>query len=183
VTVFRFTSEFDGTQEAVNVWHVVTGSPADSTDADEAIVRVDAFFEAIKVFMRPGIWTHGNRVTTLDETPNRLIAASSLTTTTTGTTNAPASVAAGITWLTDFIGKSFSGRSFIGPLANGGVASDGLNINSSFRTALLSAAEDLVDPLTSGGRFCVWSEKLEVGTPITGWNVRSGIRTQRRRLT
>lgn len=183
MTVFRFTSEAGFTQQAVNVWHVVTGSPADSTDADEAIVRVDAFFEAIKAFMKPGLWTHGNRVITLDETPNRLIPASSLTTTTTGTTNAPASVAAGITWLTDFIGKSYSGRSFIGPLSNGGVESNGLDISSTFRTALLAAAEDLVDPLTSGGRFCVWSEKLQVGTPITGWNVRTGIRTQKRRLT
>lgn len=183
MTVFRFTSEFDAAQEAVNVWHVKTTSPADSTDADEAIARVDAFYEAFKTSMAPGIWTHGNRVITVDETPGRQIAASSLTTTTTGSARAVASACAGVTWLTDFIGKSYSGRSFLGPLAAIAVQADGLNISTSLRTTLQTAATALIAPLTSGGVFCVWSPKLGEGTPITGHNVRAGIRTQRRRLT
>jgi len=133
--------------------------------------------------MAPDIWTIGSRVITLDETPNRLISATVLTSTMTGTSRAAAQVAAGITWHTAFIGKSFTGRSYVGPLSNGGINSDGLTITSAFLTALTTAAGNITPALTGGGEFCVWSEKLQAAQEISQAQMRTGLRTQRRRLT
>ena len=183
MTVFRFTAESSATAQAVNVWHVKTPGSATSTDANQAIVAVKAFYEAIKAFMAPDIWTIGSRVITLDETPNRLISATVLTSTMTGTSRAAAQVAAGITWHTAFIGKSFTGRSFIGPLSNGGVNTDGATITSAFLAALTTGAANITPTLTGGGEFCVWSDKLDSAEEITQAQIRTGLRTQRRRLT
>lgn len=181
--VFRFTSEFNGSQQAVNVWHFMTAGAPSTTDADQAIDAVDAFFTSLTAFMAPGSWVHGSRVTTVDETPNRVVPATSEATTTTGTSNAARQVAAGITWNTAFIGRSYTGRTYVGPLSNGAINTDGLTITTGFATALTSAAAALYAPTASGAALCVWSEKLQAGSDVVGAVIRSGLRTQRRRLT
>lgn len=183
MTVFRFTSEFSGTQQAVNVWHVKTAGSANSTDANQAITAVDAIYEAIKTFLAPGTWLHGQRVITLDETPNRVISASVLSTVTTGATHAPAQAAQVVSYTTAFIGKSFTGRSYFGPLANTALDGNGFDTNASLRSALATPLAGITAPLAGGAQFCVWSEKLGIGTPIFGANAKVGITTQRRRLT
>lgn len=183
MTVFRFSSEFSGTQQAVLVWHVQTAGSATSTDANQAITAVDNVFEAIKTFMAAGTWIHGQRVITLDETPNRQIVASALSTVTTGASNAPRQACQVMSWSTAFIGKSFNGRSYFGPLSQTALDSNGLDTSASLRTALATAAANITAPLAGGAQFCVWSQKLGIGTPIFGGNARTGIKTQRRRLT
>lgn len=183
MSVIRFTSEFSGTYEAVNVWHFLTPTPATTTHANEAIDAVDTFFSAFPTYMRAGTWTHGNRVVTVDNTPNFVIPASPESTTTTGSSPAPNQVAAGITWQTDFIGKSYRGRSYIGPLSLLGLESDGQTIKTAFAVALGSAANALMAPTASGTQLCVWSPTGLFGNLVTSNIVRLGYRTQRRRLT
>lgn len=183
MAVFRFTSEFSAATEAVNVWHFMTAGAPTTTQANEAIQAVDAFFTAIPTHMTAGTWNHGQRVTTVDQTPNFVIAATPQTTTTTGGSAAPQQVAAGVSWNTAFIGRSFRGRTFVGPIAQGSVAAGGLAISAPFITALQAAATALMAPTAAGAQLCVWSEALSQGNAVVGNVVRSGLRTQRRRLT
>jgi len=183
VAVFRFTSEFSGVQQAVNVWHFITAGAPTTAQANEAIMAVDAFFTAFPSSMAAGTWTHGSRVTTVDQTPNFVIPATVQTTTTTGSTPSVLSAAAGITWQTPFIGRSYRGRSFIGPLAGVSVASGGFQVTTSFQTTLQTAANALFVPTASGATLCVWSEKLAIGNAVTSALARLGLHTQRRRLT
>ena len=183
MSVIRFSSEFSGAYQAVNVWHFLTPTPATTTHANEAIDAVDAFFSSFPTYMRAGTWTHGNRVVTVDNEPNFVVAATPETTTTTGSSPAPNQVAAGITWQTDFIGKSYRGRSYIGPLSLLGLETDGQTIKTAFQVALETAATTLMAPLASGTQLCVWSPTGQFGNLVTSRVVRSGYRTQRRRLT
>lgn len=183
MTIIRFASEFSGAEEAVNVWHFLCPTPATVSDANECIVKVDDFYSAFPTYMRAGTWTHGNRVTTVDNTPNSVIGATPQTTATTGSSPAPAQVAAGITWQTDFIGKSYRGRSYIGPLSLLGLESDGLTIKTAFSTALHTAATNLRALTAGGSQLCVWSPTGLFGNVVTSHVVRLGYRTQRRRLT
>lgn len=183
MSIIRFTSEFSGSYQAVNVWHFLTPTPATTTHANEAIDAVDAFFTAFPTYMRAGTWTHGTRVVTVDNEPNFVVAATPETTTTTGSSPAPNQVAAGITWQTDFIGKSYRGRTYIGPLSMLGLNSDGQTLTTPFATALGTAANTLMAPLASGTQLCVWSPTGQFGNLVTSNIVRLGYRTQRRRLT
>lgn len=183
MAVIRFTSEFSGAYEAVNVWHFLVDSPAVEADADECIQAVDTFYSAFPTYMRAGTWTHGTRVTTVAETPDFVVPATAQTTTTTGSSPAPNQVAAGITWQTNFIGKSYRGRSYIGPLSLLGLETDGQTIKTAFATALGAAATALMAPTANGNQLCVWSPKLLTANAVTSNVVRLGYRTQRRRLT
>lgn len=183
MTIIRFASEFSGTQQAVNVWHFDCGGAATTSLANECIVKVDTFLEAIKAFLAAGTYTTGSRVVTVDQTPNAVVAATALTCVSSGVGNAPRQVAAGVSWRTAFIGRSFRGRNYIGPLASGAVASDGLNLNSTFASDLLTAAGNLRTVTTGGAQLCVWSERLQAANVVTGAAVPLSLRTQRRRLT
>ena len=183
MAIIRFTSEFSGAYEAVNVWHFLTPTPAVQADADECIVAVDDFFSAFPTYMRAGTWTHGSRVTTVDSTPNFVVPSTPQTTTTTGSSPAPNQVCAGITWQTDFIGKSYRGRTYIGPLSLLGLETDGQTIKTAFSTALHTAALALRALTPGGSQLCVWSPTGLFGNVVTGHVVRTGYRTQRRRLT
>jgi hypothetical protein len=183
VAVFRFTSEYSGAQEAVNVWHFMTAGAPTTTQANEAIQAVDAFFTAIPTFLAAGTWNHGQRVTTVDQTPNFVVAATPQTSPGTGGSPAPRQVAAGVSWNTAFIGRSFRGRNYIGPLSSSALHTDGLTLVAALQTALVTAATALMAPTTNGAQLCVWSETLQQGNAVIASVVRSGYRTQRRRLT
>lgn len=182
MAVIRFTSEFSGSRQAVNVWHFSVSTPSTSL-ANEAISAVDAFFEAIKTFMAPGTWNHGARVTTVDLTPNIVVPATPLTTTTNGVATAALQVAAGVSWQSAFIGKSYRGRTYLGPIADATIENTGATITSAFQTAILTASNTLRTPTTGGAQLVVWSEKLGQGNAVVGSSVPNALRTQRRRLT
>lgn len=184
VAWFRFTSASSVSSAAVNVWsYQVPGGAVSTTQANEAIQQVDAFFEAIKVYLAPATWTHGARVTTLGILPPTLIAATALTTVTTGTTQAPRQAAATFTMNTQFLGKSYRGRKYIGPLSNGALSSTGDVLDPTFVAALQTNINPFLTPTAAGAQLAVFSEKLNVGQAVTGIIARSPIRTQRRRLT
>lgn len=183
MTIIRFTSEFSGAYEAVNVWHFLCPTPVTVSDANECIVAVDDFYSAFPTYMRAGTWTHGTRVTTVEETPDFVVGATAQTTTTTGSSPAPNQVAAGITWQTDFIGKSYRGRSYIGPLSLLGLETDGQTIKTAFATALGTAADALMAITAGGSQLCVYSPTGHFANVVTSNIVRLGYRTQRRRLT
>lgn len=181
--VIRFTTESSLVSQAVNVWHFNCDGAASTTLANECITKVDAFFEAIKSHMAPAVLTHGSRVTTVDLLPNVVVPATPLTTTTTGTNAGPYNVCAGVTWNTDFIGKSYRGRTYLGPLSQLAIGTSGTSIGASPVSDISTAATTLMAPTTGGATLCVWSEKLQTSNNVTGNVAHSGIRTQRRRLT
>lgn len=183
MAVIRFTSEFSSSQECVNVWHFDCHGAASTTLANEAITKVDTFFETIKAILAPGTINHGLRVTTVDLTPNVVVPATNLVTTTTGSNNATRSAACGVTWQSAFIGKSYRGRSYIGPLTSSAMDSNGLDVGSSAVSLISGAATTLFAPTAGGAVLTVWSQKLKVANDVVGQVTHSGIRTQRRRLT
>lgn len=183
MAVIRFTSEFSAAPQSVNVWHFDCHGAATTSLANECITKVDTFYEAIKALLAPGTWTHGQRVITVDQLPNVVVPATALTTTTTAVSNAPFSVCCGVTWTTAFIGKSYRGRTYLGPMGGVTQGSDGLSITSSAVSTIATATVALYTATAGGAVLTVWSQKLQVANDVTGSATHSGIRTQRRRLT
>lgn len=183
MAVIRFTSEFSAAQEAVNVWHFDCHGAASTTLANEAITKVDTFYEAIKALLAPGTWNHGQRVTTVDLTPNVVVPATPLTTTATGSNNAPRQAAAGVSWQTAFIGKSYRGRSYLGPVTTSMLDSGGLAIGSAALAIIVAALPAMYAPTAGGAVLAVWSPTLQTANDVVGATAHSGLRTQRRRLT
>ncbi len=178
----RITSEATWANQAVNVFHFRHADAFTTSLANECITKIDTFYEAIKAFMRPLTWTHGNRVVTVDQEPNRVIAATPLTTTMTGTTNEVASAAACVSWVTQFIGREYRGRNYFGPLSGGATLSDGLQLDATFISTLLTAANALRTATAGGAQLAIYSRKLNTSEFVTGGSVRGGIKSQRGRL-
>lgn len=183
MSIIRFTTEAQTSQQAVSVWHWDTAGTATTAKANECIAAVDAFYEGIKLYMWPVTYNHGTRVVTVDGSPNVVVPATMLTTTGSGANKAPAQVAAVVSWQTQFIGKSYRGRNYIGPLAQAALNADGLSLHSSALTTFATALSNLTATTTSGCRLAVWSRKLLSGEVVTNGSVQAGLKTQRGRLT
>jgi hypothetical protein len=181
--VMRITSESSNPAQAVNVWHFICPGAASTTLANEAITKIDTFFEAIKAHLAPDTWTHGRRVTTVNLTPNIVVPATSQTTLGTGTNRGPQQVAIVLSWQTAFIGKSYSGRSYIGPLSQLAIGTTGNTPSGSALSDIATNATALRTATTGGAQLAVWSEKLQVANACTSHSVTNLLRTQRRRVT
>lgn len=183
VAVMRITSESSNAAEAVNVWHFRCPSAASTTLADEAIAKLDTFFEAIKAHLAPDTWTHGRRVTTVDQVPNVVIPATSLTTLGTGTNRGPQQVAIVLSWQTAFIGRSYRGRSYIGPLSQLAIGTSGNAPSASALSDIATNATALRTATAGGAQLCIWSPTLQTANVCSGHSVTNLLRTQRRRVT
>lgn len=181
--LFSFTSEFSGPQKAVNVWHFQTADDISSLQVSDAIGRIDTLFEAIKAYLWPGTWTHGARVTTVGVLPPELLPSTPLTTTSSATQKVAAQVAAGVTWNTAFLGRSYRGRTFFGPLGTGALDGTGLQLDATFLSTLSTACSTAMTVTTNGAQMCVYSKKLNQGHAVVGNIARGGLRTMRGRLT
>jgi len=93
----------------------------------------------------------------------------------------PTQVASVTTWLTGIAGRRFRGRSYIGGLTEQQV--DSQVIDSFYRSAVDIFANRLVNtfPGVTPFDYVVYSRVAGVTTKITGYTIRSGIYTQRRR--
>jgi hypothetical protein len=181
--IIRITSESSNAAGAVNVWHFRCPGAASTTLADEAITKIDTFFEAIKSHLAADTWTHGRRVTTVNLTPNVVVPATSLTTLGTGTNRGPQQVAIVLSLQTAFIGKSYSGRAYIGPLSQLAIGTSGNAPSASALSDIATAGTALRTATAGGAQLCVWSEKLQTANVATGHSVTNLLRTQRRRVT
>lgn len=180
--IVRIAAESTIAFGSVNVWHWDLPGVAETTEVNAAITALDTFYEAIKTHLQPAVITAGTRVVTVDESPNRVIAGTPLSTTTTGTDNAPRQAAVVCKLLTPFIGKSYSGRVYLGPLYKSAIATDGRQVSSGTISTVQTALTTLVGTTTSGIQLVVWSRKLNAATPVTGSAVNGVIGTQRGRL-
>lgn len=167
----------------VNVFHFSVDDPIVTSEVQECVDQLDAFYEAIKGIIYGSVIRCGSRVVTVGPPPNQVISVTPRDTTTTGSSPAPYSASAGVTWRTANIGKSYTGRSYLGPLALAALGGDGLTVASSAVTIVQNAANNLLLPTANGGQLVVWSPTLGVATDVTGAQARPGLRTQRRRLT
>lgn len=183
MAIVRVTAESSFSVGAVNVFHFSVDDPIVTSEVQECVDQLDAFYEAIKALIPGSTITCGSRVVTVGPPPNQVVPVTAKTTTCTGANMAPFQVAAGITWRTNNIGKSYTGRTFIGPVTSSMLDSGGLAIGSSARTIIQDAADDLLLPTANGGQLVVWSPTLGVATDVTSAEARQPLRTQRRRLT
>lgn len=180
--VMRITSESSNAAQAVNVWHFLCPGAASTTLANEAITKIDTFFEAIKSHLAADTWTHGRRVTTVNLLPNVVVPATPLTTVGTGTNRGPQNCCCGISFTTAFIGKSYRGRAYLGPLSQLAIGTTGNQLSASLISDVATAGTALRTATAGGAQLAVWSEKLQVANAVVGHSVGGGILTQRRRL-
>lgn len=181
--VMRITSESSLGAQAVNVWHFLCPGAASTTLANECITKLDTFYEAIKSHLAADTWTHGRRVTTVNLNPNIVVSATSLTTTGTGTNRGPQNCAVGISFTTAFIGRSYRGRAFLGPLSQLAIGTSGNQISASCISDVATAGTALRTATAGGAQLCVWSVKLQTANVVNGHSVPGDIRTQRRRIS
>lgn len=183
--VIRVVAESSLAIESVNVFHwQIPGAGSQATEIAAAITAMTNFYNAVKALIPTSTITIGTRVVTVDQTPNQELASSNATVTTTGgSTSAVTSAAAVCAYRGPFIGARYRGRIFLGPLADAAVASSGTDITGSAATTISAAWATLVATTTSSIAFGVWSRTFQTFTPAVASSVRSGLGSQRRRLT
>jgi hypothetical protein len=71
----------------------------------------------------------------------------------------------------------------LGPLASGSLNANGTDIATATISAIQGAANTLVATSASGVELGIWSRTIPVFTPVESAVCRTGIATQRRRLT
>lgn len=97
------------------------------------------------------------------------------------TGRAPADVAIAITWRTGLRGRSYRGRTYLGPLGSSTIDSGG-RLNAAQRDRIVGAAPKLIgDPATRDWQICVLSRVQSVATPVTSADIDHEFDTQRRR--
>lgn len=181
--VIRVTAESSLATLSANVWHWIIPNSAPVTEANNAVDALDTFYTAIATHLATQTFTIGQRVVTVDQSPNQVISPTVETAAGTGGTPEVLSAAAVLRLSSNFVGGSFRGRVFLGPLASNVVTSAGNVITSTTVTAVTAAAATLMGTTTGGIQLAVWSRRLNQATPITGVSCSSRVGTQRRRLT
>ena len=183
--VVRITAEGDNnTIPVVNVMHWNIPNSAPVTEINGILTAMQTFYNAVKAGITAGTIHIGLNVVTVDQTPNINLTTTPLTVATTGGAVASASASAIISWKTPFVGRSFRGRTYLGPLATtAGTAQDGHNVLGSYVTTVQTAAATLLAFTTNGVAFVVWSKAHNTKTTITSAVVRANIGTQRRRVS
>lgn len=167
---------------AINVWHAFV------TDTTAAIVQkvVDAqrdfYTTAASLFPTSVTITIGTSVQLITATPPLILGPTPRVVAGTGTGGASAAqLAEVVSWRTAFAGRSFRGRTYLGPIAvsalTGGI------LSTPVTTACQNAANAYVAASTADPDWIasVWSEKLQTGSDITSAVANSKVETQRRR--
>lgn len=177
--------------KAVNTWHLNVATD-DVAVVNSFINTLQAFYDAIKVYLfGGGAWTIGGKVVRLDVDPNTVVAATQkLSTPTGGNPLYPPNDAFVVTWRTGAIGKSFRGRTYLGPWSGVAYNTDG-TMASALQTALTTAIATLIafqagDPGNYFGVYSKFHDKAERAVPIitkiTSGSFTSSPKSQRRRI-
>jgi hypothetical protein len=167
---------------AINVWH---SSVADTTSANaQGFVDAlrDFYTTAASLFPSTVTITVGTAVTAISTTPPLILAPTPRVIAGTGTGGASAAqLAEVVSWRTPFAGKSFRGRTYLGPIAVSAIT--GGILNTPVTTAVQNAANALVAASNSSVDWdmVVWSTKLNTQSTISSGVANNKLETQRRR--
>jgi hypothetical protein len=183
VAVVQINAESSLTEQSVNVWHWRIPEANSVTEVNVCINALDTFYTAIASHFTAQTFTIGARVVTVNLTPNRIIAGTVQTAASATATATGFQCAALLQLLTSTVGGSFRGRKYLGPLASGSLNANGTDIATATISAIQGAANTLVATSGSGVELGIWSRTNQVFTPCESAVCKTGIATQRRRLT
>jgi hypothetical protein len=165
-----------GRRPAYNIWHMQNTSE-NLADAQAATDLVRDFYTgAAGHFQNTATITIGTQVASVD-LPTNVIYPVTPRTVVGGTagTAAPYQLANVVSLRTPFVGRSFRGRIYLGPLAASAINDPTMN------GALVTAAQTAINTLVASGKLVVYSEKIPAATVVTSALVNANIETQRRR--
>ena len=165
-----------------NIWHLaIVGEPG--PNIGPILAKIAAFYNIVKSYYPAGTSIQtGFKVIDRRTVPWQFVTATPVVTTGTGTGGyAPAQLAAVVTWRTADVGRSYRGRTFLGPIGMAGLA--GANLDSGFVTAIGGAAANLILDLDTAtvGNLVVYSHKHNTYSLVTSSGTTSVVRTIRSR--
>lgn len=182
-------SNFGGTNDCVNTWHYSadgsaifgTTPSAKTAQANAAITQIRAFYNSLGAAGLWNAWTVGSAVIEYQTgQPPSYVTATPLTSTAGSGSVGVLQTAAVITWRTALAGKSYRGRSYIGPLFLSAYSMP--LISTSFVTACNTAAATLIAAPGVGDLVpAVYSPTLDITTRITSGVSSQKCRTMRSR--
>lgn len=182
MSVIRVTAESSLATESVNVWHFEIPDVAPVTEAQACVDALEDFYDAVKGQLFAGSITIGDRVVTVDQVPNTVIAVTSRTVVTTGTAPEALQCAAVLKLITGLVGPRYRGRAYLGPIDVTVLASDGRTLSTTQRNLFISsAATHLLTNLTAAD-LVVYSRKFNTSQAVTGVGMDTIAGTQRGRL-
>ena len=186
--IYRVTSQATGnvgTGPFVNVMHIQPASDA-LADVQAAVDVIRDFYTTIRVIYDVGtFWTIGSRVLRVDVNPDEItpVTPRGVQGSGTGGSAAP-QLAQVVSWRTPLAGRSFRGRTYLGPLAQGAIA------NSQLASAASTAVIAGITPLVTAsiiGVYSQWDHKVKRPVPlftkITQGATSANLETQRRRAS
>jgi len=180
--VVRVAAESSLASGAVNIWHYRCPNIDLDDEVGEVLDALKGFYDGLATWLVAQTWTIGERVVTVDLSPNLVSAAAPRTSTSTGTGEEALSVAGVLQLKTYVVGGSFRGRKYIGPLEDGVVATGGRQIGSTTRAAIITEASDLLIPTAAGCQLVIWSKTLNQATTVAGVSCASVLGSVRKRL-
>jgi hypothetical protein len=164
------------------VWHFEIADVSPVTEAQAAVDALTAFYESVKSLLVAGTITIGDRVVTVDQTPNSVIAATSDQVVTTGTATEGLALAAVLSLSTGLVGPRYRGRAYLGPLGGSVVTTDGRTLDNTHRNTFISnAATELLTNLTAAD-LVVYSRLHNTAQAVTGIGMDTIAGIQRRRM-
>lgn len=171
-----------GSYPMYNVWHIRKIGPA-APAAAAAIANLNTFYGAIKQYYRaPTSITSGYRTIDRSVVPWSVVPASSANTVGTASTGLVApQLAMVVSWRTLTVGKSYRGRTFLGPFDL--FASSGATWTGACMGSVSTAATNLIAAGLASGVYIpvVFSSKNNALTQITSLTVSTAMRTLRSR--
>lgn len=183
MSVIRVPVESSLATEAVNIYHFEIPDVAPVTEAQEAVDALQDFYEAVKGTLTAGTLTIGRRVTTVDQNPNAVIAATARTVVCTGTGTEGLAVSAVLSWSTGLVGPRYRGRNYLGPIAGAVLTTDGRTLDNTLRQAYIDQAELYLITGLTNANLVVYSRKFNTSQPVINANMASVAGIQRRRMS
>lgn len=165
-----------GRRPSYNIWHTFSATPT-LAEAQAAVDALRDFYTSIAAFYNSTTTIEiGINVVEITTVPPLIRPVVIRTVVGTGgTAQAPYQLANVVSLRTANAGRSYRGRIYLGPMSS--TALNGAIVNGTLVGTMQTAANTLV----ATGLLRVWSEKLAVGTVVTGAVVNTAVETQRRR--
>ncbi len=171
---------------AANIFHVSNDVPLSDANVTSILNHLKTFYTAVGTYVY-GAFSIGPRV--LEYTPSgiapRIVPVAAVGQTNVSSTPQPPQLAAVMSWRTALAGRSFRGRTFLGPLNLAALSSGALV--GAFYSAANTAAATLITNVktvtTAGYGLCVHSDHLALDTLITSGNMDPKVDTLRSRAS
>lgn len=149
MSLFRVVANITGPKPGlpgVNVWHVKTQDVSPLSELDRALDALKGFYTTLAPYLAPAVTvTLGQDVLDIQEQSDEIRTARTVTSTASAAPGDLAPLLAiVIGWRTDLRARRGMGRTFVGPLADAAIATDGTP-SSSAMLAAQNAGQALVD--------------------------------------